>query len=276
MYWSNRDEINVSFFNRLLQNDFFLWLSGLFYPFRKGNEYFIRKILKKTKPQSVLDIACGAGKAVIPASCPQTIGVDIEGYPKEHAKTIGYKELYTYMPPEYNIELNNRVDAVTMINLNAHISFQNFITILKNALKCLKPGGQVIFIFEFDNDCFEYKIMKRNPEKFKKMISNMQHDFFEYEDKFINKLEKEFTELTQNKRSAIHTVLPLLHFFAYQKSFKSNVNYFEKKPNIIFRITSLIIELPMGLLDNLLRLFSARKNKSFIVGYHYTYSPAVR
>lgn len=257
MYWDNREEKNVTVVERLSENDLFLSLATIFYPFRKGNEHFVRKILKKIKPGRVLDIACGIGKAVIPRSSNYVIGIDIKGYPKQHAAKLGYKELLTYNFPEYKISINKELDAITMINLNAHISFDNFKTILHNALKYLRSGGSIIFIFEFDNDSFEYRLLKKNSEKFRKMVANMQHDFFEYENIFINKLEAEFSDLLRVERTSVCSAIPLLHFYGYQ--FNKNKNYFEKSPGKFFNLLSYIIELPIGLFDSFIRMFSKEK-----------------
>lgn len=56
---------------------------------RIGDEKFIKSSLKELQVNTILDIACGAGKDILVDYSQNCIGIDIDGYPAELALKKG-------------------------------------------------------------------------------------------------------------------------------------------------------------------------------------------
>jgi hypothetical protein len=97
-------------------------LTNIIFSVRSSDEIFIARALRERGARSVLDVACGLGKAVIPSIADYTAGVDIAGYPTDITLSKGYQECVQYNAPSYDFEISRQVDAITCIYLNAHIS----------------------------------------------------------------------------------------------------------------------------------------------------------
>ena len=129
-YWDARsvgdgDSLVRKLGRRLKSSRVGLGLLSFFLSSRVADEHFLRNVLRRYSPSSVLDVACGAGKPVLPANVDEVYGVDITGFPQHLAEQIGYKRAIAYDAPDYEFSLDTKVDLVTCINLNAHIPFDS-------------------------------------------------------------------------------------------------------------------------------------------------------
>jgi SAM-dependent methyltransferase len=257
-YWAARPAKAASGFGAALKRSpITRGLMGFLFSLRAADEAFIARALKGKR--AVLDIACGSGKPVIPAIADYVAGVDITGYPKNLALSKGYTECAEYDPPGYEFSIGRQVDAVTAINLNAHIPFESYEGILRRALAFLRPGGTVIIINEYDNAGFSYRGMKRNRAKFDRMVAGMEHWHLEKEKNFLAKLNQAFPEITRAERHPLVAgLLPSAHYHAYST---------EREPTRLETSIMLLADLPLSVLNSIqCRLFKGY-DRCFLVGY---------
>jgi SAM-dependent methyltransferase len=241
-------------------------LTNILFSVRSSDEIFIARTLRERGVRSVLDVACGLGKAVIPSIADYTAGVDIAGYPTEITLSKGYNECVQYDAPEYDFAISRQVDAITCINLNAHVSFAAYQQIIKQALRFLRPGGIVILINEYDNDGISYRLLHRNKDKFDRLVRWMEHWHYEYEADFTKKFQAAFGSLKLTSRKPlIADLLPSLHYYVY---------YTGHNPPPAFNRPFIISDIPLSIVNYALSLLSPRFNKSFIVAYVYEHSHA--
>ncbi len=261
-YWTGR-KITTSKIRELLirlkRNGGIIRLLSFFYSTKMANEHFVRSALNHGYIKNVLDIACGSGKHAVAAK--YAIGIDITGYPEDMARAKGYKELYCYCPPEYKIELKMKVDAIVLINLNAHICWDTFATILKNALPYLNKRGRVIIVNEYNNNGITYRLFRRRPLKYSRLVNGMYHFHLEYENKFMDKILNTFQALKLNKRKPlIGGVVPFIQYYGY---------LFEKTPYKLLWYLSMLFDIPLSMINNIQTALFPLYNKSFLVGYTF-------
>jgi 2-polyprenyl-3-methyl-5-hydroxy-6-metoxy-1,4-benzoquinol methylase len=264
-YWENRPITKISFFDSVkmffVRSNFGSKVLNLFLSLRIQDQCFLISELKGC--QKILDIACGRGKAVFKNY--DTYGIDIEGFPAGEALKNGYKQIFYYAPPNYEIKINDEFDAITIINLNAHISYDDFRKILLNGMALLKKTGprKVILINEYDNNGFSYKIFKKSPKRFEEFVHQMEHHYLEMEESFLEKILQD-TKLNLKKRKAITThVLPYLHYHTFYIK-----NWY---PLRFMRIFSILMDIGLSQFNNLFNFFNSKSKKySFLVGYSFT------
>lgn len=258
-YWDQRKSSSgfFAYFRDKLINSIFFPIIAFIFSTRISDQKFLEESLLDSN--SVLDVACGAGKKIL-ASKPFTAGVDISGYPKELAINNGYDELCVYDPPTYEFTLSKKVDAITVVNLNAHISFDAFLSILKSSSKHLKAGGKIVMINEYDNNGLSYRIFHQNQKKLDSLVNGMEHFFFEYENQFLEKLNQNIRLSLVARKPLIGSFLPCMHYSAY---------FFRHSNYKFWKIPSLFVDAIFGVMNSIqCRLFKL-DNKSFLVGYEF-------
>jgi len=264
MYWESRKTSLTPIrkvANFLKQNKFFKKIFYILYSTRLADEAFIDSAIRHYKIKSVLDVPCGEGRAVF-GSHPEIkwiAGVDIPGFPIEVARFRGYTELKTYHPPNYEFQISQQVDAITIMQVNAHIDIETFGKIMSQSLQNLKKGGIVILINEYNNDGLSYKFFQSSERKFQSFLKNTQHDYFEYETEFLEKLGDLFPKLQIIKRKPLSSdFVCLIDYYLY---------IFESTPYNFIYWLSMFLDIPLGILNYFENLFLKRVNKSFLVGY---------
>jgi SAM-dependent methyltransferase len=261
-YWEGRAVRPANSLGRAIkQSPFTRGLVDVLFSVRASDEIFLARILKERRARSVLDVACGPGKAVIPAVADYVAGVDIKGFPAGLALGKGYDECVEYEPPDYEFELSREVDAVAAINLNAHIPPESYRRILGKALRFLRPGGTLILIHEYDNDGASYRWMHRKRDKFDRFVKGMEHWHLQYEEQTLEAIEPSLRDLKLVRRRPLTAgLLPSMHYFAYSA---------ERNPGRLLQACFLAADVPISILNYVQgRLFSGR-NKCFLVGYVY-------
>jgi SAM-dependent methyltransferase len=253
-YWDRRNK-QVSRLSALKRRPLVQWLLSV----RIGDEAFIRTRLSGLGRPRVLDVACGVGKMQISALAGTTYGVDIAGFPSHVAAGRGYRTV-EYAPPGYAFTLPESVDVVTCVDLNAHVDFETFATIIRSALSHLGAGGRLLLIGEFDNDGIGYRVMKWSPARFRDYVLGMKHWHFSRESEFIGRFEALFPELGQTERAEVVCVPPLSHFYACFAGRDVSTS--------LGRALFLAADVGLSLLNNLLRRRPA-PDSAFRVGFVY-------
>ncbi|MBX3606815.1 MAG: hypothetical protein KF788_16165 [Piscinibacter sp.] len=254
-YWEQRKK-QVSRLSSLKRSFLIQWLLSV----RIGDEGFLRRQLSRLHAPRVLDVACGVGKVQIAACASRTYGVDIIGFPRDVAGRRGYQTV-EYAPPDYAFALPEAVDVVTCVDLNAHVDFETFATIMQSAFSHVDAvGGRLLLIGEFDNDGLGYRLMKRFPARFKRYVLGMKHWHFLTESAFLERFEARFPEYSRLDRAELVCVPPLSHFYAC---------FLGKDVNgRVMRMLFLAADLVLSLVNNVLRLMPAT-DSAFRVGYVY-------
>jgi SAM-dependent methyltransferase len=236
-------------------------LADLLFSVRASDEIFLARALSQRGARSVLDVACGPGKAVIPSVADYVAGVDIKGFPAGIALAKGYDECVEYEPPDYEFELGREVDAVTAINLNAHIPPESYRRILDRALRFLRPGGTLILIHEYDNDGASYRWMHRRRDKFDRFVKGMEHWYLRYEQETMDDIAAGLAGLRLVRRRPLTAgLLPSIHYFAYSA---------ERNPGRLLQACFLAADIPISLVNYVQGRLFAGRNKCFLVGYVY-------
>jgi len=212
MYWNSRKKrIGREFFDKFKNN----WILHKILSVRYSELSFIYTWLKCLNSRVLLDVACGAGKPNLKTYVEKIYGIDIPGFPEQLAQKRGYIT-FTYEPPDYNINLPDKVDTILCANLNAHVDFETFSKILNNAFQLYNNSkGWLLLILEVDNDNIVYRIFKKSHLKYKSYIKRMQHDHFLYEIDFIEKLIGKFPELYLIHREPLIIFPPFSHFIDF-------------------------------------------------------------
>jgi SAM-dependent methyltransferase len=234
-------------------------LMNLLFSVRTADEVFLAKALSSRGVTSVLDVACGAGKTLLPAVARYVAGVDIRGYPAQQALAKGYGECVEYDPPGYDFEIAKPVDAATIINLNAHISQESYAAILQRTIRFVRRGGFIILVNEYDNDGLSYRWMRRRPGKFQRFVSGMEHWHLGYEADFLAFVGNRFPGLRLvERRPLAASILPSLHYYAYLT---------ERDPGPVARMALVLFDIPLSIANNVQRSLAEAFNRSFLVGY---------
>lgn len=248
-YWTNRVK-KKGFFSSLKRYYFFQVLFSC----RAGDELYLRTLFDK-KNDKVLDVACGGGKQALVDNTLLCDGIDIKGYPKEIAQLRGYKETYEW-EEDYSIPTDKKYDAITIINLNAHVSFDSLNKMLNSIKNNCKSNGKIVFINEFDNDNFMYRYMKKNKKSFDKYVHGCKHYYFT-DATLFEKHMKKVSWMSLKSTKVISANPPFSHLLAVV-GINVNDNYF-------YRGISLIADIFISQINNL-----STSNSGFIVGYIYT------
>jgi SAM-dependent methyltransferase len=236
-------------------------LVDLLFSVRASDEIFLAKVLKERRIRSVLDVACGAGKTVIPAIADYVAGVDINGFPAGVALARGYDECVAYEPPDYEFQLSRQVDAVAAINLNAHIPSESYRRILARALSFLRPGGTLILVHEYDNDGASYRWMHRKRDKFDRFVNGMEHWHLQYEGQTLEQIAPALSGLKLLRRRPLTAgLLPSMHYYAYSA---------ERDPGRLLQACFLAADVPISIFNYLQGRLFAGRDKCFLVGYVY-------
>ena len=259
-YWANRSVRSGYRIGHLLKRSRLTQaLTNIVFSLRASDEVFLATVLRRRNVQSVLDVACGGGKAVIPAVAEYVVGADISGFPAGEALAKGYATCVEYRSPEYQFTIDREVDAVTAVNLNAHISHTGYRTILGRALGFLRTKGVLVLIHEYDNDGISYRLMRRNPKKFKRFVEGMEHWHLTHESEFLKSVEADFPELRLVRRRALTCgMLPGLHYYAY---------LMEKDPGPFAAKVLIGADIPLSLINYLQSRIGSRLDRCFLVGY---------
>lgn len=217
-YWNDRMASNLGirgWISRSIKSSTFAFsIASFFLSSRLSDEAVIRKYVRRYKPISVLDIACGEGKALLPALIPTVYGIDIAGFPSDMPLNKGYTKTFVYEPPKYEFELPRSVDMLTCINLNAHIPFSAYIKIVEGALKFLTPDGILILVNEYDNKGISYSFFS-DPAKRLSLIRGMEHYYFTDRDGFISEFTEYFGELKMVEERSLETLVTLSQHYVY-------------------------------------------------------------
>jgi SAM-dependent methyltransferase len=255
-YWINRDR-TVSKLAGLKSSPLIQWLMSV----RAGDEAFLRRELTALGSPRVLDVACGAGKVQIPQVARATFGADVPGFPRDIATQRGYVA-FEYSPPDYRIALPEPVDAITCIDLNAHVDFATFERILRSSIEHLVEGGRVLIIGEFDNTGVGYRFLKCFPGRFQRYVIGMKHWHFTTESQFVRLFEVAFPELHRESRIEVAPIPPLSHFYAclFGRDVRGTLE------DTLFRVG----DVPISLINNLICKLP-RVDSAFRVGYVYAY-----
>ncbi len=233
---------------------------------RRGDEVFLLRTVRRLGLRTILDVACGPGKGALATSC-ETYGVDIPGAPLDAALSLGYERTFAYEPPCFDFQFDKKVDAITAIALNAHISFDAFASILRSSLRYLRSGGYVVIIGEFDNHGLSYELLRRwDPSGFSGLVHGMAHYYFESEDSFLRKLERAFPELEIEARTAI--VGSILPYLQYRNALTGGDPH-----TLLEESVACVFDGMMGLLNQLQLALTEAKGKSFAVGITLRYTP---
>lgn len=258
-YWENRNA-KSNFLSSLKRKILYSSWINVFYPFvsiRFGDEKYIKDTLAEANTVTILDIACGAGKDILVYYSQNCIGIDIDGYPKEEVIKKGYKEALVYNQPDYNFQLNEPIDIISCINLNAHIPFEALEKILNTAFKYCRNGAHIIFVAEFYGG-YSYEKHFKNEKNRNDLVNEMEHFYFESEDRFLKKLYQAFPKLELINRKSLTTIVSSIQYKYY--FFKG------KKP---LRLICYISDFFLSIF-NYLKLKTQKKSKTaFLVGYKF-------
>jgi SAM-dependent methyltransferase len=234
-------------------------IAGALLSLRAADEAFLARALRRRKVRSVLDLACGSGKAVLPSVADYTAGVDIVGFPAEEALAKGYDEVREYEAPDYAFDLGRTVDAVTAINLNAHIPSEAYGRILGQGLRFLRPGGTLILIHEYDNHGASYRWMRRDDKKFRRFVEGMEHWHLDFEEQFLEQARGRLPGMKLvERRPLTAAILPSIHYYAYAA---------QKDPGPWLRKLFLATDVPLSLANSIQCRLTDAFNRSFLVGY---------
>lgn len=260
-YWEQRKK-QVSRLSSLKRSVLIQWLLSV----RIGDEGFLRRQLSRLGAPRVLDVGCGVGKVQIAESASRTYGVDIVGFPRAVAGGRGYQTV-EYAPPDYAFPLPEAVDVVTCVDLNAHVDFETFATIMRSAFSHVDSGsaGRLLLVGEFDNDGLGYRLMKRAPARFRRYVLGMKHWHFLTESVFVERFEAAFPEYRRLERAELVCIPPLSHFYAcfLDKDVEGRA----------LRLLFLAADVVLSLANNVLRLLPAT-DSAFRVGFVYERRPA--
>lgn len=261
-YWAGRQVASASRFGSFLKRSALTrGLTELMFSVRAADEAFLARTLERRKVRSILDIACGSGKAVIPVLVDFVAGVDITGYPKAQALAKGYQICLDYDPPAYAIDLGREVDAVAAINLNAHIPPESYEQILARGLALLRPGGTLILIHEYDNDGLSYRWMHRDRRKFERFVNGMEHWHLRNERDTLKSLDATLDGLRLVARQPLTAgLLPSVHYYAYAR---------QRDPGRLLHRMFVMSDIPVSIANYLQCRLTRSFNKSFLVGYVY-------
>ena len=217
-YWDDRDvdisSLRTRIARRAKSNKLLLSVASIVLWSRLADEAFIRSMIQKYRPKVLLDLACGAGKASLPALVDTVYGIDIQGYPEESARSKGYAATFSYKPPHYDLSLPQEVDMITCINLNAHIPFTAYAGIIGNALRFLKPTGVLILVNEHDNAGPSYRRFS-DPDRKRRLVSDMDHHYFESRDAFLDKFRNQFPGLHLIHERSLAPIAPMIQHYVY-------------------------------------------------------------
>jgi hypothetical protein len=260
-YWDAREVPEVdswirSVGRRLKSNSAGLKLLSFFLPSRVADEHFLRNVLKRYHPRVLLDVACGAGKPVLPANVPIVYGVDVKGFPAHLAEKIGYRKAIAYEPEEYDFNLETPVDMITCINLNAHIPFDSFRKILTKALRYLEGGCVLVILAELDNSGISYSRFRDGAKK-QALVNGMEHYYFESRDAFFGKMIAAFPELDLIEERSLGPIVSLSQHYVYHTS---------REPGVIAKRLILIGDLITGPISSIYAKFRPRC-ESFLVAF---------
>jgi SAM-dependent methyltransferase len=260
-YWDSRKPTPrfQSIRQRLKRSERLNMLASWILSTRRGDEVFLLRTVRQLGLRTVLDVACGPGKAALATAC-ETYGVDIPGAPLDVARALGYRATLTYEPPRFDFKLDREVDAITAIALNAHIPFDALVSILRSSLRYLKRGGYVVILAELDNRGVSYELIRRwDPSSFEGLVKAMGHAYFESEDSFLGKLGSALPELQIQARTAI--VGSALPYLQYRHALTGS------DPRTLGEETlACVFDGVVGLLNQLQLAFTDAKGKSFMVG----------
>lgn len=261
-YWAGRQVASASSFGSLLKRSALTrGLTELLFSVRVADEAFLARALQRRKVRSMLDIACGSGKAVVPSLVDFVAGVDITGYPKEQALAKGYNLCLDYDPPDYHIALDRQVEAVTAINLNAHIPAEAYARILTRGLEFLKPGGALILIHEYDNEGLSYRWMHRHQRKFERFVHGMEHWHLRSEGETLKSLAPTVDGMRLITRHPLTAaLLPSIHYYAYAR---------QRDPGALLRRLFVLTDVPVSIANYVQCRLSQSFDRSFLVGYLY-------
>lgn len=196
----------------------------------------------------------GGGKESLVAYSTVCVGVDIEGFPKEISKSRGYKEVFEW-GDNYSIPTDKKFDTVTIINLNAHISFSDLKKILNSVRNNIQFNSKIIFINEFDNNNLLYQYMKRKPELFNKYVFGCKHYHFSNALQFEKEM-KSISWLSLESKKVISANPPFSHLLA-ARGIDSN-------KNTVFKGVCLLADLVISSINNI-----SSVNSGFIDGYTF-------
>jgi hypothetical protein len=233
-YWSNRERKKVSILEFFRKNHLLTYIFGTLLPMRFGNEYRVLTWLKAIRPFNLLDLGCGVGKIQIPTLCHNAVGIDIPGFPKDSILSKGYKKALVYEAPYYQFSIPEvlKPNAITIINLNAHICSDTFFSILEGALKNTASGNvHILMINEYKGHNFVYQLMQKlNMVKFNQMVAAQQHDYFSTRNEFITLFENRFPQLKPISNCAVATFPPSSIFGPFYSTTRKKITSKRESP----------------------------------------------
>jgi SAM-dependent methyltransferase len=220
-YWENRSKSGSiskrsAFAKWVKANPSLLRLAGFFLSSRVADEAYIHNVIMRYRPEVVLELACGGGKAVLPANSERVYGVDIEGFPVDDALAKGYYQVTSYNPPDYSFSIPEPVDLITCINLNAHVPFDSYAKIIRNALAYLKSEGTVLLINEHDNQGLSYSRFS-DAEKKRALVNGMEHYYFGTKADFLARFRDAFPELELIEERSLAAIVTANQHYVYSK-----------------------------------------------------------
>jgi 2-polyprenyl-3-methyl-5-hydroxy-6-metoxy-1,4-benzoquinol methylase len=255
-YWFNR-KTSAGKLERLKNNKLIAWLFSV----RAADALYIKTNLLKFKNSKILDVGCGVGKKQLVDFSEVVYGVDIPGFPSEIAQKKGYKETKTWCEPLYQIQLPEKINLASVICVNAHVSFDNFLAMLNSIEKNMQSEGHIIMINEYDNNSLSYQIMKKNTDKFNLFVSGMEHWHIEYESSFLKKMTTHKPDWEMLDRTILTVNPPFSHYMAFLRI--SN----RLKTTKVF---AFFFDLLISFANNLKKIIKKDIDSAFLVGYLVT------
>jgi SAM-dependent methyltransferase len=243
-------------------------LVGMFFSMRLGNEMFLSRNLfelsKGSRPVTVLDIGCGWGQHIARTENVSFYGVDIRGFPREHALRKGYREALEYGDDMMIPYQSSFFDLIIMFNLTAHIPDHVFSKLLNESRRLARPGAKLLIAAELNNKGLSYSLMKRfSSQRVSALIAGMDHTNFKFENEMDGFLSKQGLSVAR-KETICGQFLPFIHYWTF---------LFRTSPYRQLRYISIFADMIISALDTAAEKLTINKSgKRFIAGYVCTFN----
>jgi SAM-dependent methyltransferase len=235
---------------------------------RLGNEMFLSRHLsdlsKEGRPLAVLDIGCGWGQHLGRTKNALFYGVDIKGFPREHALCKGYRDALEYGDDMKIPYQSSFFDLIIMFNLNAHIPDKVFAKLLDESKRLARPGARLLIAAECNNAGLSYGLMNRfSNRRLSALVAGMDHTNFKFESEMDEFLSKQGLAIAR-KETICGQFLPFIHYWTF---------LFRTSPYRQLRYVSIFADMILSALDAAADTLTINKSgKRFIVGYVCTFN----
>lgn len=203
-------------------NDINLWIS----------------LIRKYKPQKVLELACGSGRISkhIYNHTNKYVGIDIssefiEGFKKLHPEVFINNINYVVCCDMINFNLSEHFDMIILpFNAICHIyNSEDFSTFCKAILEHLAPNG--LFIIDCMNPNFNYFLKSNKEYLINKIAANSSKTIYVYEQSKFDKIsqvlliERRYLDISNNEEFKYK--LPMRMYFPGEIQFLLEICGFE-------------------------------------------------